>query len=252
MDNGIGYNLYIDNSPDNKIWRPIPKRDFSKFDKMILAVNTAFESGSKKEKGDTLEKLMTYIYNRFKHIRVYENVRSTDNQIDHIVEFIDGVTPAFINHYVGLRMIGESKNHNKSIGSREVADLYELLRDKGSRLGIFSSYKSFSKGNSMWMNSEGKRRKLALWHHYEKIIIGFTIIELASLKENNFYTLIKQKYYQIVDELKDDYTDTDEKSPYHHQLFHSLVELHKNGIIDSNTLEDGKSKIESVYGKLDI
>jgi hypothetical protein len=252
MNNGVGYNLYIDNSSDNKIWRPIPKKDYVKFDKMILEVKRAFESGSKKEKGDSLEELMTYIYNRFKHIKVYHNIRSSDNQIDHIIEFLDGVTPTFINDHVGLRIIGESKNHNKSIASREVNNLDELLRDKNSRFGIFSSYKSFSKGSTMWINAEGKRRKLALWHNYKRIIIGFTIVELASLKENNFYSMIQQKYYQLVDELEDDYTDVELKLPYQYRLYYSLTELHKKGIIDSTALSDCKAKIESAYGNLNL
>jgi hypothetical protein len=251
MDNSVGYNLYIDNSRDSKVWRPIPKKDHSKFDAMILNVKTAFETGSKKEKGDSLEELMTYVYKRFKHIRVYHNVRTSDNQVDHIIEFIDGVTPTFINDHVGLRVIGESKNHKKSISSREVNNLDELLRDKNSRFGIFSSYKSFSKGTSMWVNGEGKRRKLALWNRFKRIIIGFTINELASLKENNFYTMIQHKYRQLVDELEDDYTDVELKLPYHYRLYHSLVVLHEKGIIDATALSNGKLKIESEYGNLD-
>jgi hypothetical protein len=252
MDKGIGYNLYIDNSGDNKIWKPIPKKDYAKYDNMISQVNKTFKSGSKKEKGDSLEELMTYVYKRFKHINVYHNVRSSDNQIDHILKFLDGVTPTFINDHVGLRIIGESKNHNKGISSREVNNLDELLRDKNAKFGIFSTYKSFSKGTTMWVNGEGKRRKLALWHNFNKIIIGFTITELASLKEYNFYTMIQQKYYQIVDELEDDYTDIELKLPYHHRLYYSLVELNRKGIIDSATLSDGKTKIESSYGTLDM
>lgn len=256
MDNGIGYNLYIDNSTDKKIWKPIPKKDYAKFDFLIKKVHETFKYGSKKEKGESLEELMTFVYKRFKHIKVYNNFRSPDNQIDHIIEFLDGVTPTFINDHVGLRIIGESKNHNISIGSREVANLDELLRDKNSRFGIFSSYKSFSKGTTMWANAEGKRRKLALWHNYKKIIIGFTIDEIASLKENNFYTLLKQKYYQLVDELKDDNSDlfyqSQLKEDYHYRLYYSLLELYKKGIIDDNTLTEGKTKIEVTYGKLDI
>lgn len=251
MDNSISYNVYIDNSSDKKVWRPIPKKDYAKYDGLVNGVYKAFESGSKKEKGDTLEELMTYVYTRFRHIKVYHNVRSSDNQIDHILEFIDGVTPTFIHQNIGLRVIGESKNHNLSIKSREVANLDELLRDKQSKLGIFSSFKSFSKGSTMWQNSEGKRRKLALWNRYKRIIIGFTVDELASLKENNFYTMIQQKYKQIIDELEDDHTDIQLKLPYHHRLYFSLIELNKNGIIDDQALITGKNQIEMMYGKID-
>lgn len=254
MDNGIGYNLYIDNSIDKKIWKPILKKDYGRFDLLISNVHEAFKFGSKKEKGDSLENLMTFVYKQFKHIKVYYNIRSSDNQIDHIIEFIDGVTPTFINDHVGLRIVGESKNHKTSIGSREVANLDELLRDKNSRFGIFSSYKPFSKGTTMWANAEGKRRKLALWHNYKRVIIGFTIDEIATLKENNFYTLLKQKYRQLVDDLEDDNSDLLSKSQlneeYSYRLYYSLLELNKKGIIDYTSLSEGITKIEMTYGKI--
>ncbi|HAM79560.1 hypothetical protein [Ornithinibacillus bavariensis] len=251
MDDTILYNDYINASPDDKIWIPLQKDEHNIFNKLVEDVKVSFKTGTKKEKGDSLENLMTFIYKRFKHIRIYHNVRTSDNQIDHIIEFIDGVTPAFINENIGLRLIGESKNHSKSISTREVADLDELLRSKKSKLGIFSSFKSFSKGKTMWINAEGKRRKLALWHQYNRIIIGFTIDELASLIENNFYTMLKQKYYQIIDELEDDTTE-DQELPYQLRLFNSLTELKQSGIIDSNTFQTGRILIEEKYGKLEV
>ncbi|WP_046180350.1 restriction endonuclease [Domibacillus tundrae] len=252
MDDTINYNEYIDYSPDDNIWLPIPQEEYVLFDSLIGNVQNAYKSGSKKEKGDTLEDLMTYVYGRFKHKKVYHNIRSSDNQIDHVLEFIDGITPSFINQHIGLRLIGESKNHNKSIGSREVNNLDELLRDKKSKLGIFSSYKSFSQGKTMWVNAEGKRRKLALWNCYERIVIGFTIAELATLKSNNFYTMLKQKYNQIIDELEDDHTDNDLKLPYQYRLYYSMLELHKKGLINDEAVVAGKEKIESQYGVLDL
>ncbi|MFB5251187.1 hypothetical protein ACE38F_12435 [Bacillus mycoides] len=251
MNNSINYNQYIDYADDDDIWRPIPNKDYQKFDDMVKKVDDAFKSGTKKEKGDSLEELMTYVYKRFKHIKVYDNVKTSENQIDHIIEFLDGVTPKFISDHVGLRLIGESKNHTRSIGSREVSNLDELLRDKLSKLGIFSSYKTFSKGTTMWQNSEGKRRKLALWNQYNRIIIGFTITEIASLKENNFYALLKEKYYQIIDDLNDDHTDIKLKLDYHYRLYYSLLELNKKGIIDDQSVILGKKQIELLYGELE-
>lgn len=252
MTDTILYNEYTDYSPDDKVWLPIPKEEYSKFDKLIDNVISSFKSGSKMEKGNSLEHLMTYIYSRFKHIRVYHNVRKSDNQIDHILEFIDGVTPSFIKDNIGIRLIGESKNHKKSISPREVSNLDELLRDNKSRLGVFSSYKTFSKGKTLWVNAEGKRRKLALWNQYNRIIIGFTITELSTLKEKNFYSLLKQKFDQVIDELDDCNTDDSYKLPYNERLFNSLSELHQKGIIDQAAFELGQKQIESKYGELNL
>lgn len=250
MSDAIKYNQFIDNSPDNKIWSPILDDEKDMFLKLIDTVEKFIDTGSKKEKGDSLEELMTYIYQRFTFVDVISNERKGDNQIDHIIRFIDGVTPTFIHENVGLTLVGESKNHKDSISVREVADLNELLRSKRSKLGIFSSIKSFSKGrNSRWVNAEGKRRKLALSGN--KIIIGFTLNELKTLTTNNFFTMIKQKYQCIVDEVFDDNTDEDCYLPYQERLHRSLFQLHHLEIISSEDYSEYKKVLITKYGDLE-
>ncbi|MED0763544.1 hypothetical protein, partial [Aneurinibacillus thermoaerophilus] len=145
MDHTIPYKSFVDNGPDDQIWRPITEEEKEYFLSLVQKARDTLKGGTKKEKGDALEELMTYVYKRFDEIaNVYPNVIEGDNQFDHIIEFVDGMTPTFIHQNVGLKIIGESKNHNKSIGPREVADLNELLRYKRARLGIFSSTKTFS------------------------------------------------------------------------------------------------------------
>lgn len=241
---------------DDEVWSPIPEEEFGDFQKLIDGVRFSLENGSKKEKGDALEHLMTYVYDRFEVAFVDENVHRGDNQIDHIVHFIDGMAPLFVYHNIGTRMIGESKNHKESISVRDVTDLVELLRSKKSKVGIFSSSKSFSRGRnkSPWVNAEGKRRKLAIANDNNRIILGFTIDELETLKSNNFYKMLKDKYYSLVDEIEDDFTDyatDDMTTSYHVNLFHSLVQLNKIGIIDSDTFERGRTILENRYGRVD-
>lgn len=255
MKDTILFNKFISGAPDDEVWAPIPDEEKEKYQQLIDTVRTTLEYGTKKEKGDALENLMTYVYNRFEIAYVHPNVHRGDNQIDHIVEFIDGMTPAFIFRHIGIRFIGESKNHKESIGVREVTDLVELLRSKKANVGIFSSYKTFSRGRnkSPWINAEGKRRKLAIANNNEKIILGFTIDELESLKNENFYTLMKQKYYALVDEIDDDFTDyptEDLNLTYHQRLFDSLTQLKANGIIDEETFDLGREKLQQKYGKL--
>jgi hypothetical protein len=254
MADTISYNEYVDNSRDDNIWRPIKGDEVHVFNDLTSNVRNAFNSGTKKEKGDSLENLMSFVYRRFKHIRVYHDEKRGDNQIDHIVEFIDGATPTFIHQYIGLTLIGESKNLKKSIGVREVADLHELLRSKESKLGIFSSYHPFSKGNSIWNYAEGKRRKLALTYSLldNRKIIGFTIDEIESLVENNFYTMLKQKYYNLVNELKDDYVDYENQIiPYQARLYQSLKQLYENQVIDEDSFSLGVKKIETQFGPIE-
>jgi hypothetical protein len=254
MVDTIEFNEYLDYSPDDRIWIPLTIEEVPFFKELIMKVRSAFKDGSKKEKGDTLEVLMTFVYKRFKHIKVYHNEQRGDNQIDHIIEFIDGATPAWINQNIGLTLVGESKNHHKTIGVREVADLHELLRSKESKLGIFSSYYSFSKGASLWSFAEGKRRKLALSYYMldKRKIIGFTIDEIESLIDNNFYTMLKQKYSNIVNELKDDFIDYENPTlAYQDRLYQSLLQLHQNGVIDENSFANGIRIIEIKYGPIE-
>jgi hypothetical protein len=257
MDNTVSYKAFINGAPDDHIWKPIPEEEVEHFLSLVQKAEYALEHGTKKEKGDTLEELMTYVYERFDELAdIYPNVNEGDNQFDHIIEFVDGMVPTFIHQHIGLRIIGESKNHNDSIGVREVADLNELLRYKRARLGIFSSAKSFSRGRgrcrSPWQFAEGKRRKLALATN--NIIIGFTIQEIKSLTHNNFYTMIKQKYNNLVDEITDDFTDhvvDDESIPYHQRLYLSLFQLKENGIITPEAFEQGKQSIIDKYGPIE-
>ncbi|MGN4714264.1 hypothetical protein ACTFQ7_00100 [Bacillus cereus group sp. MYBK226-2] len=259
MDNdSISYTSYSKRAPDYKYWKPIPKEYFDTYKIMIQRVEEAFKGKDKKEKGDSLEELMTYIYSRFEDIaEVFPNQRSKDNQFDHIIEFVEGLAPPLLFEFTGGKIIGESKNHNKSIGSREVASLYDLLQNKTSRLGIFSSMYTFAKGRkSLWANAEGKRRKLCLSSENKtgskRYVIGFTLKELESLLENNFYTMIKHKIKCLHDELADDYTEDENGLQYNDRLYCSLSQLKELGIICDQSFLDGKQKIEELYGTINI
>ncbi|MEK3822107.1 hypothetical protein MKY20_23780 [Cytobacillus sp. FSL W8-0315] len=256
MKDTISFNKYMMSAADDEIWTPISDQEIGYYLQLIDKVRTTLDRGTRKEKGDALEDLMTFVYGRFVIGYVEPNVFKGDNQIDHIVNFIDGMVPPFVFRNIGLRMVGESKNHKDSIGVREVTDLVELLRSKKANVGIFSSFKTFSRGRnkSPWINAEGKRRKLAIANNNEKIILGFTIDELETLVEKNFYTLLKQKYFALIDEIDDDYTDypTDDlSSAYHLRLYDSLRQLKENNIISEESYQEGKKNIINKYGDIE-
>jgi hypothetical protein len=248
------YNKFINNAPDDFVWKPIKEDEIFHFNSLLEKTKEAVKGDDKKLKGDTLEDLMTFIYQRFDEVaEVYPNQHHGDNQIDHIIEFQDGLVPNFIHNYLGMRLIGESKNHKKSISVREVADLNELLRSKRAKFGVFSSIKSFSRGKSgnPWVHAEGKRRKLNLSN--DVAILGFTLNELESLKDKNFYTLLKQKFFSLVDEIDDDFTDLKKEDymiPYHERLYLSMVQLNNEGIISDEELRKGTQTIIKKYGDL--
>lgn len=254
MSHSIPYNHFINKAPDCEIWKPISEEEMEHFLSLLQDTKQAFLSENNHVKGKSLENLMTFVYSRFDDIAViYEDVKDADNQYDHIIEFIDGMVPTFIHQHIGLRIIGESKNHNKSISVREVADLNELMRTKEAKLGIFSSFRTLSRGKnkSLWQNAEGKRRKLALAS--KTAIIGFNLDEIESLQTENFYTLLKRKYWNLIDEIADDYASSitgDEGTPYQNQLYSILHQLMENGILTEEMVEYGKGKIIEKYGPI--
>ncbi|WP_301109847.1 hypothetical protein [Sporosarcina sp.] len=248
MVNGVKLNDYVDNSDDNTVWSPITsEEDKKEFSYHIEEVKRAFESGTKKEKGDSLETLMTFIFERLSCAIVEHDVLISDNQIDHLIDFIEGLTPTFIKDHFGLRIIGESKNHAESISGREVTNLSDLLEFREAKSGIFSSVKSFSKrGKSFWTYGEGTRRKIFL--RKRQTIIGFSLKELESLTENNFYTMLKTKFGCLSDEINDNLSDVDDSVPYPDKLYKSLEQLYKLGILDTDAYLKSKKNINDKYG----
>ncbi|WJE51193.1 hypothetical protein QRE66_18015 [Bacillus cereus] len=258
-NDSIPYNRYSTRAPDYKYWKPIPDTDRDKYIAMIERVKISIEKDDNKEKGKSLEDLMTYVYSRFEDIAdVFPDQRSKENQFDHIITFIEGLAPPQLMEYTGGIIIGESKNHSKKgVGSQEVANLYDFLKTKTSRLGIFSSFKTFTKGKkSMWANAEGKRRKLCLSSEnatgVKRYVIGFTLKELESLLENNFYTMMKHKITALQNELDDDYTEDEHGLLYPDRLYYSLNQLKELGIICDKSFQDGKQKIEELYGEINV
>ncbi|KZE74274.1 hypothetical protein AV654_30350 [Paenibacillus elgii] len=253
MDNTISYKKFINKAPDHEVWKPFSESEKITFLKLIQDAREALQNGTRQSKGSALEKLMTFVYKQFDDIAyIHENITHGDNQIDHMIEFVDGLTPTFIHEHLGIRIIGESKNQNKTIGVRDVADLSELLRSKQAKMGIFSSFKPFSrKANSLWQYAEGKRRKLALANNV--LIIGFTLDEIEALTDENFYSLLKKKCSCLIDELGDDLSEfiSDKHDvEYQDRMFCALKQLHMNGIITNDSFEEGIKKINEKYGEI--
>lgn len=253
MPNSISLTSYKNKTHDNTFWKPLcTPEEKQQFKELMETVEVSLKSGTKNEKGKSLENLMTFIYSRFVGAEVIDNIRLTDNQIDHEVIFPDFGTPSFVVNCIGLKLIGESKNHKSSISSREVDNLDGILKIRHSKLGVFSSYYSFSRGKrSIWENAEGKRRKLALFSNFNRIIIGFHFEDFKKiLNGSNFYTMMKEKYNLLIDEIDDDYVE-DNKNLYHIRLFGTLEHLCKIGIIPNEHLDTYKQKLIERYGDLE-
>lgn len=253
MNDGITFEEFKNYANPDDFWLPIKPEEKEHYDFLLKTVKDTLLSttSTKSEKGKSLEDLMTYIYKRFVGATVQVDIRTADNQIDHEVEFNDFFIPLFIRDKIGTKFIGESKNHNSSISSREVDNLDGLLTIRDVKLGIFSSYHTFSKlPNSMWVNAEGKRRKLALLSGYKRIIIGFNYTDLQKISDGeNFYTMLKNKYESLINELKSDHDEAFGK-PSSIELHDSLKFLKDFNIIPEEHFSSYKQNIDKNFGIL--
>ncbi|WP_313150861.1 hypothetical protein [Lysinibacillus capsici] len=250
MNNSILLSTYKNITSDDTFWKPlISSQEKQEFKTLLDNVEVSLKHGTRSVKGAALEDLMTFIYSRFVGVEVQSNVHLRDNQIDHEVIFPDFGAPNFVVNHIGLKIIGESKNKQESVSSREVDNLDGLLKIRNSKLGVFSSYHSFSKGrNSVWEKGEGKRRKLALLSNFERIIIGFNVKDFNKILDgNNFYTLLKEKYHMLIDEINDDDVE-DNHDSYHVNLLSTIEHLYSIGIIPIEHLDTYKQKIVEKYG----
>lgn len=250
MSRGINYQKFKNKLSDNHYWEPISSDlDFKEYENLLNDFKKSRDNGTKSLKGKSLESLMTFIFERFKYAEVNYDKRTSDNQLDHEVYFDEFNVPDFIKRIVGCHLIGECKNHIKSVSSQEVTILNSNLEIRNCQFGVISAYKSFAKGRkSVWENAEGKRRKFALLSNYKRIIIGYNINDFeAILNGANFYTIMKQKYNNIIDEIFDDNIHIDEH-PYNERLISNLTHLKDIGIIPEDEYHKYLHSIHKKYG----
>ncbi|MFW7187917.1 MULTISPECIES: hypothetical protein [unclassified Lysinibacillus] len=252
MARGISFNKYKNSLSSDAYWKPITsEKDKKEFKILLESVESSRKTGTKDQKGKALELLMTYIFNRFVYAEVKDDLRTKDNQLDHEIFFYEFEAPDFIKRIVGCHLINECKNHKKSVSSQEVTILNSNLEIRNCKFGIVSSYKSFSKGrNSVWENAEGKRRKFALLSNFNRLIIGFNYIDFEKiLNGGNFYTMMQQKYRNIIDEIHDDEI-FDNSQPYNARLIANLNHLKSIGIIPEDECNTYIDVVNKKYGAL--
>lgn len=240
--------LYTSN---DDFWKPIvEKSEISHFAMLLSNVEYQLYNGTKKQKGDALEDLMTQLYKRFPSItQVKHDLHTSDNQIDHEIIFGNFGLPQFIQDNVGKSFLSECKNHQNSLSSREVDNLDGLLSSHDLRFGVFASYKSFSKGldGSNWKNAEGKRRKLALISSFKRTIVGIDFQDLKNIvfKRANLLTILENKRASLINEGAQH--EDDIELSHQEYLFNLLKELRLNEIMTHQETKQYQEKIRLKY-----
>lgn len=207
-----------------------------------------------KEKGNALEELVKFIFNRFSIIESIERDKHTnDNEIDIHVDFNKNLMITFFTDIKG-KLICECKNTDKSVDVGMVSKLVELCNKNHAGLGIFISIKGLSKGRggSLWKYAEGKRRMLYLSTAIPIISFKLDEIECLDKEGNNFYTMIKKKLSYLIDEIKEDSTTLElikkEEGDFKEYLYANLNALQQLDLISMDEKVEIIDRIKQKYG----
>ncbi|MFS0577281.1 restriction endonuclease [Sporosarcina sp. 179-K 3D1 HS] len=190
---------------DDVFWKPVKgeKLAIEQFDEHIELIEASQDWGKAEnhKKGAVLENFAMFLFSRFQDVQVFKNKRPGDNETDIEAIMSEKALPPFIKNIIGQRIICECKNKKSStIDVGMVTKLAEIIPTRGSNFGIFISIKGM--GGQSWRFGEGKRKKIMYSHQLP--LISFTVDELKEIKEGrNFYTMIKEKYYALLDEVDD-------------------------------------------------
>lgn len=241
---------------DNQIWAPIYLEPSiqEQFNQIVDIVEESKTWPAKRnhEKGKIFERLLGIVFRRFQIGSVESDFEAGDNQIDHEFKFMDLYTTNFVQQ-VGSTIVCECKNEKSPVNVTYVSKLVELCETRKSKLGIFFSIVGLTgKG---WIFAEGKRKKNFLKH--EIAIISFTFDEIKQLSKvgsTNFYSLLKRKYQQLIDEVDEDLDDIknypkEDLYSYGSRLKSNIYFLKEEKIISEDCYQNALQQIENKYIK---
>ncbi|MEH7312284.1 restriction endonuclease [Priestia megaterium] len=240
---------------DHIFWEPIADDEEAKieFDKHIKTIDESqnWPVSLNWKKGKVLEDFTVFLFSRFQDVNVNVNKRPGDNETDIETILSEKAQPPFMLQTIGPRIICECKNKKTtSIDVGMVTKLAELIPRRGSKFGVFISIKGM--GGYAWRYGEGKRKKIM--YSTQLPIISFTVDELRVLRNgSNFYTMIREKYYSLVDEVDDETADIPNQQHYEYsKRLNEMIEHFRkcNLMVDEEAVAI-KQRLISKYGPLE-
>ena len=159
---------------------------------------THIKPSTTKQKGEALEKLVTFLLTVSGGIFiVQQDVRTNTNEIDQVIALTAKGKILMSNGLIDSRLkvfLGECKNYNKKVDVTYIGKLCSLLITTQYRLGILFSYHGVTGKN--WSYGSGLIRKFYLHKEDEEnrfCIIDFNIDDFKSIATgNNFLQIIRQ------------------------------------------------------------
>ena len=161
-------------------------------------IKTNSSSCTSKEKGEALEKIATFVLRSGDIFDIYNNVRTTTNELDQLVRTnvkgkllcSNGLIDSRLNNF-----IGECKNYDSAVSVTYVGKICSLLTTTKNKICILFSYHGVSgKG---WYNAKGLIKKFYLSKENENerfCIIDFTIDDFIAIKNGkNILQIVHDK-----------------------------------------------------------
>lgn len=159
------------------------------------------KSTPSKLKGESLEKLVEYIFNISPLFSVINNLRTTTNEVDLLVNSTP-MGKAFIDEGFldfPLPFLCECKNYNKKVGVTWIGKFFSLLSTSNKKFGIMFSYHGISGKN--WSSANGLTKKINLSTNKETIIIDFSLKDFEEIKNGEaFINIINRKIFQLIND----------------------------------------------------
>lgn len=156
-----------------------------------------------KEKGNALEILMKKIFKAENLFKVYQNIHTSSNEIDLVIQIQSNGLLLNLNTILGAqgdKILVECKNYNKKIDVTWIGKFAHLLDHHNIDYGIIFSKHSLTginKGKLTWNQAAGLVKKFYL--KYSKFIISVTLDEIEEIvsKGKNFVEFLQNKRNNI-------------------------------------------------------
>ncbi|CUP60191.1 Uncharacterised protein [Turicibacter sanguinis] len=160
-----------------------------------------------KEKGDALEKLVKFLFDKSLFFEIHANIHTDTNEIDQVVVFSDvgkqilqdaelhrGIIPIPTDMFVC-----ECKNYRNKVGVTWVGKFYGLLTACSCNFGILFTVDGMTGDSEQWINAKGLLRTFHLIENLRNnqnfCIIDFDMQDFERIlrRDTDFFSLIKAK-----------------------------------------------------------
>lgn len=155
-------------------------------------------NASTKEKGNALENIASFIIKSSNIFDVYNNIRTSTNELDQLVKTNTNGKVLLSNGIIDKRLknfIGECKNYKDKVSVTYVGKVCSLLSTTQNKICILFSYYGVSGKN--WEDASGLIRKFYLSKEKEEerfCVIDFNINDFVSIqKGNNILQIVEDK-----------------------------------------------------------